>query len=83
MIVTEGGWRTPHSAKKCTGDWIEEKKMTEREQFIEDWMVIGMTFQPDVPEEEIRRRVLEAAEERFGLRNAEPALPVSEEERKK
>ena len=57
--------------------------MTEREQFIEDWMVIGMTFQPDVPEEEIRRRVLEAAEERFGLRNAEPALPVSEEERKK
>ena len=79
MVVSEEGLQNPRSAKKCAGDWMEEKKMTEREQFIEDWMVIGMTFQPDVPEEEIRRRVLEAAEERFGLQNAEPALSVSEE----
>ena len=53
--------------------------MTEREQFIEDWMEIGKAFQPDVPEEEIRRRVLEAAEKRFGVQNPESALPVSEE----
>ena len=39
--------------------------MTERERFIEDWMEIGRTFLPEVPEEEMLRRVLAEADKHF------------------
>ena len=39
--------------------------MTEREKFMEDWMKIGRTFLPEVPEEEMLKRVEAAAEKHF------------------
>ena len=41
--------------------------MTEREQFIEDWMEIGKAFLPEDPEDEIRKRVEAAAAKHFAF----------------
>ena len=41
--------------------------MTEREIFVEDWMEIGRTFLPELPEEELRKRVELEADRHFAL----------------
>ena len=45
--------------------------MTEREQFIDDWIAIGKAFLPEIPEDEIRKRVEVAAAKHFALLNNE------------
>lgn len=47
---------------------MEQKRLSlqeERKKFVEDWTAIAKAFLPDLPEEEIAKRVKEAEEMHF------------------